>query len=447
MKLGFTVHSSSIAQADTMADDKRADRAIPHDVAVEVEAAHDRASQNDSAELARILRRLAFAAHPDRLEQFAGLAPAEVVERMLREAPLDPTPPWLGGSDDAGRITQWWLDVMRRGDVGVHEKMVWFWHGHFTSSLDKASPSLMLRQHLLLRKHALGNFRLFMHDIVRDAAMLLWLDGAGSTSDAPNQNFAREAMELFALGRQGAPYTEDDVRAGAGAFSGWSVDGENADAVRFDPDAGPKGAIRFLGTTVRSAADAVNAICDHPACAPFVAGRIDMFLVGEEPDDDRRAALAKVFSDAGLDIRALVEHIVRDPKFTTSRVNRLRSALEWFVAVQIFFDVRIDASALEELGQVPFLPPNVAGWPGTNRWVSAGAEFTKAQLALDNTSDTSTLNMTDPVADVLRRAALFDVSDATLATLRQAASRVNGRRDTSTLLHSLVAVSPEFSLA
>lgn len=447
MKMDFTVVSSSAAHCVVMAANKPAQQTATQDVAAQNRAAQDLASRDDSAKLAHILRRLAFAVHPDRLGQFAGVAPADVIERMLREAPLDPTPPVLGGADDADRMPRWWLDVMRRGDAGLHEKMVWFWHGHFTSSLDKASPALMLRQHLLLRKHALGNFRVFLHDIAKDAAMLYWLDGAGSTSDAPNQNFAREAMELFTLGRNGAPYTEDDVRAGAKAFSGWWVDGDNADEVKFDPDVGPTGAMQFLGTSVRSAADAVNAMCDHPACASFVAGRIDAFLIGEEPDDDRRAALAKTFSDAGLEIRPLVESIVRDPKFMASHLNRARSAVEWFVAVQILLELHIDTYALEGLGQIPFGPPNVAGWPGMARWVSAGAEFAKAQLAMDNTGDTATLDTTDPVADVLRRAGLFEVSDATLATLRQAAGAVNGRRDTSTLLHALVAVSPEFSLA
>jgi len=408
------------------------------------------AHEHDAA-IAHILRRLTFTVHPDRFEQFADTDPADAIEALLGEDPFEPEWPELGSDDDNSRITQWWLDVMGRGDVGVHEKMVWFWHGHFTSSLDKASAALMMRQHMLIREHALGNFREFLRAMATDGAMLYWLDGAGSTSEAPNQNFAREAMELFTLGRAGQPYTEDDVRAGATAFSGWWVDGDNDDEVKFDPEAGPTRPVELLGATIRSGEsavdDAVDAMCDHPACAPFVAGKIDAFLTGVEPSDERRAALAETLADAGLEIRPLVERIVRDPAFMAARSNRPRSAVEWFVAVQQLLETEIDDYALEGLGQLPFFPPNVAGWPGTGRWVSAGAEFAKAEIALDNAGDTSTLDPADPVADVLRRAGLFDVSDATLATLRQAVGAVEGRRDAATLLHSLVAVSPEFSLA
>jgi uncharacterized protein (DUF1800 family) len=409
------------------------------------------AQPEHDAAIAHILRRLTFTAHPDRIEQFADVEPAEAIERLLGEDILEPDLPELGSEDDYGRLPEWWLEVMSRGDAGLHEKMVWFWHGHFTSSLDKASAALMLRQHLLIRTHALGNFRDFLRAMATDAAMLYWLDGAGSTSEAPNENFAREAMELFALGRGGSPYTEDDVRAGAIAFSGWWVDGDTDDEVKFDPDAGPARSLEFLGAAIRSGQsavdDTIDAMCDHPSCAPFVVGKIDAFLTGVMPDDNRRAALAQTFLEAGLEIRPLVESIVRDPAFMTARLNAPRSAVEWFVAVQILLETEIDADALDGLGQLPFYPPNVAGWPGTARWVSAGAEFAKAEIALDNAGDTSTLDPGDPVADVLRKAGLFEVSDATLATLRQAVGAVEGRRDAATLLHSLVAVSPEFSLA
>ena len=413
-------------------------------------AAQDPTSEHDAA-IAHILRRLTFTVHPQRVEQFADTDPADAIDTLLAEDPLEPDWPELGSDDDNGRIPEWWLDVMGRGDAGLHEKMVWFWHGHFTSSLDKASAGLMMRQHQLIRTHALGNFRELLRAMATDAAMLYWLDGAGSTSEAPNQNFAREAMELFALGRIGAPYTEDDVRAGAIAFSGWWVDGDNDDEVKFDPEAGPTRSVTFLGATIHpgedAVDDAVDAICDHPACAAHIAGKIDSFLNGVEPSDERRAALADTFAKGGLEIRPLVESIVRDPPFMASRLNRPRSAVEWFVAVQLLLETEIDDYALEGLGQLPFFPPNVAGWPGTARWVSAGAEFAKAEIALENAGDTSTLDPTDPVADVLRKAGLFGVSDATLATLQQAAGAVEGRRDAATLLHALVAVSPEFSLA
>jgi uncharacterized protein (DUF1800 family) len=344
-------------------------------------------------------------------------------------------------------MPQWWLELMSRGDVGLHERMVWFWHGHFTSSLEKASPSLMLRQHLLLREHAMGNFRDLVQAITVDAAMLYWLDGAGSRSEAPNENYARELMELFVLGRSGAPYTEADVRAAAHAFTGWWVDGDQDDEVRFDAESGPTGPVDLLGTSVGSAEEAVNAICDHWACAPFVAGKLHRFFTGEEPDEQRRADLAQVFVDSGLEIAPLVADIVRHPGFLDQRLNRPRPAVDWFVGLRTFYDVDMEWWVLDGLGQVPFYPPNVAGWPGDGRWLSAGAEYAKAQAAVDNAWDTPTLDGEDPIDEVLHRAGLYEVSASTVEVLRQAIEAVESRRDRATLLHGLVAVSPEFSLS
>ena len=390
---------------------------------------------------------MAFGTNSERLAQFDGWAPADVIEQLLAEEPIVPEPPELGSDDDYGKMPQWWLDVMSRNDAGLHERMVWMWHGLITSSLDKASPALMMRQHQLLREHALGNFREMVQAIATDAAMLYWLDGAGSTVEAPNENFARELLELFTLGRDSGAYTEADVRAAAAAFTGWWVDGDHDDTVEFDPESGPQGAVELLGVSVASASEAVDAICNHPACATFIAGKVHLWMVGTQPADGHLEYLSQVFTDGGLAIRPLLEAVVRDPSFLEARLNRPRTAVEWYIAVRRFFDVEIDWWVLDGLGQVPFAPPNVAGWPGTTRWLSAGSEFGKAQLALDNAWDTATLDADDPVGDALYRAGLFEISDDTTSVLRQSIESIEGRRETASLLYSLVAVSPEFSLS
>jgi uncharacterized protein (DUF1800 family) len=286
-----------------------------------------------------------------------------------------------------------------------------------------------------------------MQEITIDSAMLYWLDGAGSIADAPNENYAREVMELFTLGRASGAYTEADVRAAAVAFSGWWVDGENGNEVRFDEESGPQAPVSLLGQRVSTAAEAIDVICDHPACAPFIAGKLHAYFVGATPSDARRAELADVFVSSGLEVLPLVTAIVDHPSFLESPGNRPRSALEWFLAARHFYGVDIDQWALSLMGQVPFEPPNVAGWPGNDRWLSAGATFTKAQTASDASWDTPTLDDADPVGAVLARAGLHDVSDVTRAALDGAAAAVDSRRDRSTILHALVALSPEFSLA
>lgn len=401
---------------------------------------------DDNALRAHVLRRLTFGPRPGQVDDLADVAPADLIAQLLAADPFEPDPPSLGSDDDYSRLPQWWLDVMRDERAGVHERMVWFWHGHLTSGLEKASPSLMYRQHQLLRDHALGNFRDLVMAITIDAAMLYWLDGVGSSASAPNENYSRELMELFTLGRDGG-YSEADVRAGATALAGWWVDGDHDDEVNYDEGSAATEPTDFLGRSVMYADDVVNAVCDHPSCAPFIATKLHTFIVGEPPSDDRRVELAAIFADGGLEIRPLLEAIVGHPSFLETRLNRPRSAVEWLIATSLLFDVEIDWWPLDGLGQVPFNPPNVAGWPGSGRWLSTGVEFGKAQVAYDNAWDTATLDSGDPLSDLLSRAGLYEISDTTRQVLEEAASSIESRRERSTMLHALITLSPEFSLA
>ncbi len=411
-------------------------------------AAHPAGMADNAALIAHVLRRMTFGPLPGQVAAFGNTAPADVIRQVLDAAPPDVALPELGTNDDYDLLTHWWAGVMADEQSaslsGLHERMVWFWHGHLTSSLEKASPAQMLRQHRLLRTHALGNFRQLMQSITTDSAMLVWLDGAESVSSAPNENYAREAMELFTLGR--GAYTEADVRAAALALSGYEID-DHGNTVRFDPANGPTRTVTLLGKQVGSAAEAIDVICDNPACAPFVATQLHTFFVGVAPSDARRAELAGVFTSAKLEIRPLVEAIVTHPSFLEGRMNRPRTGIEWWAAISHLFDTEIDSWVATLLGQTPFDPPNVAGWPGNERWLSAGAVFTKAQVAGDAAWDVPTLDDDDPVADVLARAGLYEVSTETIDALRQASASADGRRNRATILHALVAVSPEFTLA
>ena len=193
------------------------------------------------ARIAHLLRRTGFGPHPGQVDALVGGGVKGALDAVLAAAPLRPDPPQLGTKDDYAQLLRWWLEVMARPEAGLHEKLVWFWHGHLTSSIAKASPLEMARQHQLLRTHALGNFRALLQEITVDAAMLGWLDGDGSVAEAPNENYAREMMELFALGHD-AGYTEADVRAGAIALSGWHVD-EKTTKVVYSADEGPTGSV------------------------------------------------------------------------------------------------------------------------------------------------------------------------------------------------------------
>ena len=302
----------------------------------------------------------------------------------------------------------------------------------------------MCRQHQLLRRHALGNFRDLMQEITIDPAMLWWLDGDGSTAESPNENYAREVDgAVHARSRQATPRPMC-VPARWRSPGGGSTRPAKA---RYDEATGPQRAVDLLGRSVSSAAEAIDTLCDHPACAPFIAGKVHAALTGAPPGEGRRAELAAVFAGSGLDIGALVEAIVTHESFLDRSAPRPRTPVEWWVAMRHLYAMDIEPWALEGLGQLPFYPPNVAGWPGNDRWISAGSTFAKAQLAMDAAWDVGTLADDDPAGEVLQRAGIVEVSDATRALLDDAASAVEGRRDRATVLHALVAMTPEFSLA
>jgi uncharacterized protein (DUF1800 family) len=415
----------------------------------------------DLSLLAHVLRRATFGPHPGQLDELAPVMDAggiDAVIDVLMDAPaLDVDLPALGTDNDWGIGIRWWLETMRRRDAGVHEKMILFWHGHLTSSLDKVGEMrFMLRQHGVLRTHAMGNFRQLLQEITVDPAMLEFLDGNWSSADAPNENYSREVMELFALGRDSGAYTEADVRAGAKAFAGWGFEWDATDVTpELHPDSALSSPVTFLGRDVQTAEQAIDAICDHPACAPYVAGKLFTWFAGVAPSDETRAALASTFASSGLEIRPLVDAILRSSELHAALGTRPRLPIEWFVAAINLLDVGIDDGdggadpwMLERLGQQPFNPPNVAGWPISTRWFSVGATLSKVSFGRWLSDDTSTLADGDPVSDALARAGLVDVSPTTRAALEHAAESLgDSRREVATVLHALVIASPEFSIA
>lgn len=405
---------------------------------------------SELAAVAHVLRRTTFGPFPGQVEAAAGLGAAGVIEAVLGAAPLVPGEPVFDEDDAAGTdgAVGKWLGLMRDPSAGLHEKLVWFWHGHFTSSHDKADAwALMWRQHLVLRTHALGNFRELAHAMTVDAAMLQWLDGDGSTAAAPNENHGRELMELFTIGR--GPYGQGDVRAAALALSGWTVTDDGR--ASFDAAGGNPRETVLLGRPVRTAHDVVDVLCDRPECARFIAAKLYLFLVGRPASDQRVGELAAVFAAARLEIRPLVEAIVRDPEFTTAVYERPRYPIEWTTAAFAVCEIKDVARAfdtLTALGQAPFYPPNVAGWPPGMRWLDPGAAVLRAELAVDAPALPAIANAPDPVTAVLTRAGIYEPTPETLTAAKDLAFAL--RRDPqaqAAALLGFVLTTPEFILA
>lgn len=403
---------------------------------------------DEFAAIAHVLRRTTFGPFPGEVERWGGRA--AVLDGVLNTPALEVGTPVFddGGEVNAGGPVEVWLRAMRDPRAGVHEKLVWFWHGHFTSSHDKAdSWELMWRQHRVLRRHALGNFRELARALTVDGAMLQWLDGDGSVVTAPNENQARELMELFTVGR--GNYGQGDVRAAAVALSGWSVDTDGA--VSFERESGNSRRVSLLGREVVGARDVVDVLCDRVECARLVAGKLHYFFVGEVASEQRLGELATIFQSSGLEIRPLVEAILRHESFAAAVHTRPRYPVEWVTAAHAVCGIDDPALAFETmtgLGQSPFYPPNVAGWPPGTRWLAPGTAVARAAAVVEAPVLGEIAGAADPVAVAFARAGIHAPTAATATAARDLvfALRRDPQQAASALL-ALVLTAPEFVLA
>ena len=278
-------------------------------------------------------------------------------------------------------IKVWWMREMLESPAPLEERMTLFWHSHFATSQQKVVSSLgMWRQHLLLRQGALGSFRSLLHAIAKDPAMLVYLDGANSRKEAPNENFAREVMELFTLGEasRGGRYTESDIREAARAFTGWSVEpGELS--FRYRPAFHDRGEKTVLGRSGDWGGDAVlDILLDQPAAATHIVGKLWKEFVSPTPDNDAVERIARRFRASDYDIAAALTDLLQSDAFwaDANRGSLIKSPVDLVVGTLRQFDFSY-ADALPfvlktaQLGQNLLAPPNVKGWPGQNDWINA----------------------------------------------------------------------------
>ena len=279
----------------------------------------------------------------------------------------------------------WWLQRMLATPAPLQEKMTLFLHGNFaTASNQKGIYGLdIVRQNELLRAHALGNWRELTHGIARDPAMLKWLDNARSEKAHPNENFARELMELFTLGL--GNYTEQDVRESARAFTGYTLARRNGPFV-FDASRHDDGSKTFLGRTgALTGDDVIDTIFAQPACARFFAGKVLAFFVYDDPEPELVDAVAAAIRKANFTLAPVMAQIFSSQVFYSERSYRalVKSPIEFAIgSLQLFGIAQVKppvVAALARMGQVPFHPPSVKGWDGGAQWLN-----TQAVLAREN---------------------------------------------------------------
>jgi uncharacterized protein (DUF1800 family) len=285
-------------------------------------------------------------------------------------------------------LMAWWVRRMVSVKQPLTEKLTLLWHNHFATSLDKVRyPAFMANQNETIRRLCLSDFRSMAFAMLTDAAMVRWLDGHTNRVGSPNENLAREFLELFALGH-GNGYSEKDVREGARALTGWTVDEAGITTlVTKRQDTAPK---TVLKTTGNLDADAFcNVVLAHPNSARFVCGGLWRQLASDSAPTG--ATLNRLLSAYGaeFDLGALTRAILTDPKFFDRETTLIIGPVEWYIGLHRAMHVPIDSAkkaklvnaTLKSLGQLPFYPPSVGGWPGGQSWLSAAAAGIRLRAA------------------------------------------------------------------
>ncbi len=266
-----------------------------------------------------------------------------------------------------------WLNEMIDTDAQLREKMSLFWHGHFASR----NLNIFYQQLLLatIRKNALGNFGDLLREVSKSAAMINFLNNNQNRKDHPNENFAREVMELFTMGR--GNYTEDDVKQAARAFTGWGANLQGEFVFRkFQHDNGDK---TFLGKSGNlDGDDVLNILLEQRHTAQFIARKIYRFFVNDNVDEQKAEWLGNRFYQSNYDIKSLMEDIFTSDWFYSERNigSKIKSPIELIVGIRRMLPMNIENEDVmlivqRLLGQLLFYPPNVAGWPGGTSWIDS----------------------------------------------------------------------------
>ena len=359
-----------------------------------------------------LLGRTSYGPAIAQVREYSFLTREQAVARLLAEKPADsvrPPPTWVSEpvtpfrvlrnaspeerrkilERDARRgleLRAWWVGEMLDSTAQLHERMTLLWHGHFTSSQQKVRMlQLMYRQNQLLRRHALGNYADLLHAVAKDPAMVIYLDAATNRRGQPNENFAREVMELFTLGE--GHYGETDIREAARAFTGWSVDPESGDYL-WRPLAHDAGDKTVLGRTGKFDGDAVlDILLAQPRSAEHIVEKLWREFVSPQPDAAEVKRIAGAFRAARYDIKAAMRELLRSRAFWAAENHgtMVKSPADFVVGTLRQLEIPVAdplplALLMAGLGQNLFSPPNVKGWPGGTRWINSTTLLARKQF-------------------------------------------------------------------
>ncbi|HEY5004630.1 MAG TPA: DUF1800 domain-containing protein [Ktedonobacteraceae bacterium] len=347
-----------------------------------------------AAQIGHLLRRAGFSATAEELNMYASLGFSGAVDRLLNyqqvsDAAMESRLNTLNlDLSKPQQQQQWWLLRMALTQRPLVEKMTLFWSGVFTSSFRKVGGKnaymRMIVQNNFLRTHAFDTFDNLLLGITADPAMLFYLDLTKSHKNSPNENYARELMELFTLGL--GHYTQQDVYEGAAALTGWHVVGKNATA-RYVPGDHNDQIKHYLGQTGNfDYKDVMRILANHPATPWFVSRKLFTFFAYENPSNDDLAPLVDTYVKSGHNMGAVMRTLLLSPQFSSSKAyrSRLKSPAEYIAGTYRALNVQGDGKRLPAvitaMGQPLFDPPNVAGWPGdkvSSYWLNSGTWMTR----------------------------------------------------------------------
>jgi uncharacterized protein (DUF1800 family) len=342
---------------------------------------------------AHLFRRAAFGASSAEIDAAVKQRPGLVVEQLLRGVEdktefgrqRDELANTLLATGDARQLAAWWVYVLLQTPHPLLERMTLFWHGHFATSAEKvADAALMLDQNQLLRRNALGDFRQLVQSISRDPAMLIYLDSATNRKAHPNENFARELMELFCLGE--GNYSEQDIRELARCFTGWEIKLGKFRLNQFQHDVRSK---TVLGKTAEFVdGESINWILDQPQAAQFIASKLFRLFICDEPlpSPQLLEPLADELRKNDWRLPPVVQRILSSQLFFSPHAigRKVRSPVDFAVGLLRSLEGTANtqqlAADLEQNGQGLFFPPNVKGWDGGRTWINSSSIVGRANL-------------------------------------------------------------------
>lgn len=363
------------------------------------------ALQREEVRISHLLRRAGFGVTKQEYDRYQSLGLDATLDELINFTAVDDSEvEALAGridltSGNVGAPLAWWLTRIANTKRPLQEKMTLFWHGLLTSQVSVVrDPAAMIAQNEFFRANAFANFGDVLKGVTQDPAMMVYLDIAGSVRAAPNENYARELMELFSLGV--GNFSEQDVREAARAFTGWRIPrqrGDNGRPTLLEPvftqrlyDNGPK---TFFGQTGAFGPDEViDIILEQPASVSFIIRRLFVYFIYPDPSEADLAPFVAVYDESDGNIGAVVEAMLRSDIFYSPRAYRaiVKSPVEYAVGALKALGLqasatntllgaggRRDGGALGAMGQLPLEPPNVAGWPGGASWLNSATLFAR----------------------------------------------------------------------